>query len=386
MGYFGEAFVIQCAKVVLPRDENGSSLIWGSGAGLAAVTALIVAWVLMINGSLGPGRLAYQTGTALTPLATTEGPAVAAMGTALVLILAGLAALRCMLGAIGQVREWLPRPLEANAPSPPRKQASGVGALLRDADSRQMVASAPLVLVLVVALWLTLIGHDSFAGTLGLLGVVSNTVFTGLMPVLLLAASRRKGEVVPERILQVLGNPLVLAGIYLLYLGVLLLHGIVIWHDPLEQAVAAVTAAGVVGATWVMFRQGALQPRMVVELRKDLRAEDHWSFAVTAAGERVPARASFLSGGKHYHLQASASTVPGAAELAEATFHLPPLAVRDIKVWAHVVSPSGTSEGLPSHVQIATEGGRHESQLRETREQVLIPAGGGAVTVRITPH
>jgi hypothetical protein len=43
MGYFGEAFVVQCAKAVLPRDPGGTALIRGSAAGLAAVTVLIVA-------------------------------------------------------------------------------------------------------------------------------------------------------------------------------------------------------------------------------------------------------------------------------------------------------------------------------------------------------
>src|SRR5262249_1002718 len=105
MGYFAEAFVVQCAKVVLPREPSGRALIWGSLAGLGGIAVVLTLWVVVMNGSLDPRVLTGETATVITPLAAVVGSGTAALGALLVLFLPGLATLRCMVGAFNVARE-----------------------------------------------------------------------------------------------------------------------------------------------------------------------------------------------------------------------------------------------------------------------------------------
>ena len=80
----------------------------------------------------------------------------------------------------------------------------------------------PVIAVVLVAEWMVVTGSASFAGILGFLGVMVHSLMSGIFPVLLLVASRRKGEVVPGVSYRALGHPIVVGGIYLLFLASLL--------------------------------------------------------------------------------------------------------------------------------------------------------------------
>src|SRR5262249_32657363 len=151
MLFFGEAFVVQCAKVVLPRDPDGRSLIWGSLTGLALIAGLLCVWILVVNGSLPPALLADQTGTVVEQLGKVAVRAASGFGVLLGALLIGLAGLRCMVGAFNLTREWLP--------------ASSSAAMV-------LPALAPIALVFLAAEWLLLSGTYSFAGVIGILGVL----------------------------------------------------------------------------------------------------------------------------------------------------------------------------------------------------------------------
>ena len=53
---------------------------------------------------------------------------------------------------------------------------------------------------------------------------------------LLLIASRRKGERVPETVYRFLGNQVLLGIVYVVFLLSMLLHGLVIWEVPCSAA------------------------------------------------------------------------------------------------------------------------------------------------------
>src|SRR6185369_2522553 len=99
-------------------------------------------------------------------------------------------------------------------------------------------------------------GLDSFPVVLGILGVITSSIFAGFIPVLLLAASRRKGEVVPGITLKFLGHPLVGAGVYLIYVAVLLVHGFFIWQNPVLRVTAVLVTVIVLVVTVVAIRNG----------------------------------------------------------------------------------------------------------------------------------
>lgn len=106
--YFGHVYVVYCAKVVLPRDPGGRSLIQGSMAGTACLTALLSVWILGVGGAVGPEALASQAGTALTPLAEQVGPSIEVLGSGLIIFLLGMSCIRSSDVLFNLVHERLP--------------------------------------------------------------------------------------------------------------------------------------------------------------------------------------------------------------------------------------------------------------------------------------
>lgn len=370
MGYFAQVFVVQCAKVVLPREPSGRSLIWGSLAGLGGIAVVLSLWIVVINGSLESRVLAGQTVTVITPLVAVVGSGMAVLGTLLILFLPGLATLRSMIGAFNVAREWLPtrsqpvvilprrgklifqprrkpagnslialsyvgldggeprfrldlqrgpsarqeettvpghwdvaRALQqfpewhrlgvrlildilaassqgvqlrvtsslvvtyqdiwdvetlASVPAAPRASTPAPRwweGLLRD-RGRFLLSVGPIALTFLLSEWFLVAGWDSFPGVLGILGVTTSSIFSGFIPVLLLASSRQKGEVVPGVVLAFLGHPLVLGGVYVIYVAVLLAHGFLIWEKPVARASALLVTAVALAVTAVTALRG----------------------------------------------------------------------------------------------------------------------------------
>jgi hypothetical protein len=234
-----------------------------------------------------------------------------------------------------------------------------------------------------LAEWLILTGQDSFSGVLGILGVLTNSIFSGLIPVLLLVASRRKGEVVPGVVLSFLGNPLILGGIYLLYTAVLLAHGLIIWEAPAARAAALLTAVLALGATAAMVRGGAFNRRVVVELREDLRQAGRSAFAVTSVGRPAQVDVRLEYAADEQRCRAATGEIPEFGALRRATFQLPAGPARELKVWAHRATPEGASEGLPALLEVQGDGETRQVDLKLSAGQALLPIRGAACRVTI---
>src|SRR5204862_1169617 len=127
-------------------------------------------------------------------------------------------------------------------------------------------------------------GWVSVAGLMGFIGVIVGSLLAGIFPVLLLVASRRKGEHMPRPVHRLLGHPVRLGGLYLLFLGNVLMHGLVIWKEPWLRVGAVLVAAGIVLMTASMIRSGTFGRRLNIEVRED-QAEGRTFFAVTADGQ-----------------------------------------------------------------------------------------------------
>jgi amino acid permease len=71
-----------------------------------------------------------------------------------------------------------------------------------------------------------------------LLGLIFGVaVMAGVFPVLLLWASRRKGEHLPGFVLPFLAHPAVSGSIYLVAVGILFLHGLGIWQNAFQRVI-----------------------------------------------------------------------------------------------------------------------------------------------------
>jgi hypothetical protein len=115
---------------------------------------------------------------------------------------------------------------------------------------------------------LLLTGSESFTGPLGFIGVIVIAMLGSIFPVLL-RAGRKKGEIVPQFVYEIIGNPLFLIFIYLISLTGFVLHGLIIWQEPLLRVLALIVSAVIAWVSIDAWRRGAFLPRLVVEVHSD---------------------------------------------------------------------------------------------------------------------
>jgi amino acid permease len=249
---------------------------------------------------------------------------------------------------------------------------------------RFLLSVAPVAAVFLLTEWLLLIGAESFAEPLGFLGVIVISLLGGTFPVLLLIASRRKGEVVPGVVYRFLGHPLLTTGIYLLSLANLFLHGLVIWANPVQRAAALAVGLLMLGVTVAMARRGAFASRVVVELREDQRGRERATFAITAGGQPATTEVRLGYPDGERRVQAAAGGVPAFSALRYVNFQLPATQARELKVWAHQITPEGNSEGLPALLVVHCDGEKKEFDLKLSSGQVVLPLTGQTCQLEIT--
>jgi hypothetical protein len=158
----------------------------------------------------------------------------------------------------------------------------------------------------------------------------------------------------------------------------------VIWDAPYQRAAALVSAVASVGVTVVALRRGAFRPRAVVELRTQSTQAEPTVVNVVVAGRRAPAvvRLTYREPGFSIRLPRERGNDPGI--LRSAQVELPPLAVRELKVWAHRLAAEGGSEGLAADLSIGNGNGRHDIDRRLVDGQLIVPVTGEAMHLEIS--
>jgi hypothetical protein len=266
---------------------------------------------------------------------------------------------------------------------------------LQDAASseraRFWLGILPLAIILMLVEWLLLSHTESFIAPLNFAGLIIVSLLAGTFPVLLLYASRQKGELVPGRVtiplmgkvIPLAGHPLVMVVIYLLTLGGIFLHGMVIWQNPFQRLVALSTGFLMLGVTWKVFRQGAFSARAVLELRQDPGQDSSGWFSFTNQGEPLPVQVklSYPDGDQVY--QKALGEIPSFPLLCAADFQLPDSAARELKVWAHRINHDGNSESLPVTARGQFGEGAKQLDIILQDGQGLLPLGRGPCRVGI---
>ena len=250
---------------------------------------------------------------------------------------------------------------------------------------RFFLSMIPVIVVFALTEWLVLTGTSSFTGVLAVGGLLANSLVSGVFPVLLLVSSRRKGDLVPKVVIKLLGHPFVVAGIYLLFVSTLFLHAIVIWVNPAERAAALLVGLLVLGVTIAMVRQGAFTRRLIVELKEDTRQGDKGRavFNITANGQPAVAEVQMSYAAREERRHEAAGEVPALGELRSVTFYLPATQARELKVWAHTVTPDGSSESLPVFAEIRCGDDTKRFDLKLSGGQAVVPITGDACRLQI---
>jgi hypothetical protein len=252
----------------------------------------------------------------------------------------------------------------------------GTKELVQGDSGRFWLGLFPLILIFLVCEWLLVKRLESFAQMLAFLGIAALPVEIGIFPVLLLYASRRKGEYVPGFVLRFLAHPVIVGTIYLVAVGILFLHGLFIWQDPFQRVLALLVGIAILGATILMMRQGAFARRVVIEVRQDGggKEQENGTFAVTNCGQAATQVAVWLGyANSERSYEAACGSIPAFEDLYSARFFIPMTQAQELMVWVHRVTPQGRSENLPALVKVSSRKQTREVQMDGVRQQLVLP-------------
>lgn len=361
LAYFGHTSTANCAHKVLRHDPTGRALILGNLAAMTVAMVIYGLFVVALNGSIAPAILLSETGTALGPLAVQAGPIVHVFGSLFAILGIGMASVHFSLGLFNQTRERLPKTLST--------------------PSRLWIGATPVIAVFLLTEWLLFNHAESFTGLIGFVGVLTAPLLAGIFPMLLLVASRRKGEFLPSVVLRILGNPIIVGMVYLIFVGSIFLHGLVIWDNPIQRVAALVVGVIVLAVTAEMVRQRIFTPRAVIELRVDYGIRDQASINIMANGERMAASVSLAYGNAENQMQAMQGIIPEFSRLLSATIELPKSAAREIKILIHRVMVTGVTESIPARVILGQD--ESESKSMVVNRPIVLPMDATATRVAI---
>ena len=259
--------------------------------------------------------------------------------------------------------------------------------------SRYWVCAMPIVAAFLLTEWLLLSGRASFSEVFSLLGVLLVSLLAGVFPILLLVASRRKGDVVPGMSPRLVGNPVILALVYLLYVSGVLLYGLIIWQQPIQRVAALGVVFLAIAMPVIMRRHGAFRRRAVVEVRGSAEEDHPAVFAVSAAGEplAVEVRLRYDKGGECF--RAASGEIPDFAALRAVSFRSLagseegvadlPRAVRDVKIWTHALTSDGDDQALPAAGELCSGDVITGYDLGTLGGQVVLPLAGTGFEVQV---
>jgi hypothetical protein len=368
--YFGHASVSGAARLALKRHPSGRALLGGLAA--AVLTAMLVycLWVLAVDGALGPANLSslqISSGTIVTALARQAGAPAGLLGSLYAVLALGFGSLQFSQALSSQVSWWLPRPAARLGSSRRGRFWSGV---------------IPAGLIFIYVAWQLASRRASFSG-LFWFAAVALPLLAGIFPMLTLVAARRKSDLLPDRGVGWLGKRPAVWCVCLFYLAGMFLYGVWVWKTPFEQALILLAALLATGLAFLLWRQGAFTPRLVVHLRLDKTPGERLSFSINADGKPLAVRVvmQYRFEADEPVLAAVEGQIERFTELHRISFDLPtsPAGPGEIKVWTQQPMPDGSTGPLPAWLII----GEKEWDLNKWGGEVItrLEGGVGVVTV-----
>lgn len=355
------------APVVLRRDPGGRSLVQGSVAAILVLLVIACLWLVVIQGALPPDVLRSAPGTVITPLADLVGPIINLMGSVLVVLGLGLASIQVSLGLYYLVQERL-GPVTAGGRSP---------------RVRLLIASSPIVGVFLLAEYLAINNIGTFANLLGILGALALPVIAGVIPLMALVAARRKGDFTPARVYRWLGNPALVALVYIFFVGSIFVHGLLIWDTWAPRLAALAGGSLILAATLLMLRRGVLAPRLVVGLHDDQSLHGRPTFHITCNGEPFVAALELDYTDGAQTVQASSGPLRAFDRLRAVRVPLAPGPWQELKVWARRTTPELFTVSMAGKVALSGSGAPASYDLETAGGQVLLTQQEGQHELRI---
>ena len=333
VSYFGHTSAGHAAKVVLARDPSGRQFLAGNVAAMLTAMVMYVVFVVAVTAAVGADALSGYEGTALTPLAQRAGPIVDVLGSVFVVLGVGLSSIYLTLGIYNQMAEVLPA-------IPGIRWRSRVG---RPRLIDFAVRSAPLAAIFGLVAVLLNAGTISFTGPLSLIGTLALPLLGGVFPMMLLVASRRRGDRIPGWIIGPIGRPIVALAIGSVFFVAVLSFGLWIWDGWLERIMAFGVALMIVALSVITWRRGAFKTRCVVEYRVEAGPPEIGVLSFVSAGRPMVAHVNLdeLTGSRQ--IAGSEILIHAPDRLRAISVALPSDAALDRKLWVHRVDSDGSS-------------------------------------------
>lgn len=191
---------------------------------------------------------------------------------------------------------------------------------------------------------------------------------------LMLAASRRKGDYVPKLSLGILGNPFVLTIVYLIYLGSIFAYGLFIWDNPIERFMAIGVGMVLLLVTYLVIRQGALASRAVIELMVDVSDNnERATLTMIDEGKPLSCTLQLVYANAEKSMSGSQVEIPSYKEVKNICVELSSLSSREVKVWIHRVTQEGNSEPISASLNFKSDSGDEIVQLDVKTGQMIRP-------------
>jgi hypothetical protein len=279
-----------------------------------------------------------------------------------------------------QLTERPPGP-ERSAPAPSPEERAEQFAF--GPTGRLWLSLVPVLIAFAIGAVLHYAGDVPYAAVLSFTGVVTVSVFGGLLPPLLLISAKRKGELVVPVTLGRLGWTPIAIAISGASIGVVAAHGLFIWEGPVKRVGALLIAAAMVAAFGALLRHDLFTSRVAIEVRAEEDSSAGATFAVVGAGQSLPVSARFLTGGGEVQVEAASGTMPDLSALLGSSFRVPATGATTLRVWAHRVTADGESQALPALVTVRDGARSRRFDLQLSGGQVLMPIGDGPTTVEI---
>jgi hypothetical protein len=299
-----------------------------------------------MSGAIAPEVLLAEKGTVLVPLADIVGGGVNFIGTLFIILSLGLATIHVSFGLYFTVQERIGQ--LANL----KLFGSGLKTILDKPLGRFGLGVLPVILSMLSTLYLLQGDSSSFSALLSFLGVVSLSLLGGIYPIQLLLSSRFRGNVLPGAVYKILGNRILIAVIYIIFLSSILVHGLFIWSAPIERLGAILVGIFTITTTYSAYRGGAFKPRIVVEIRK--MDDANAVISIISAGE--PSIADVLLdyvGQEEAHRKISEIEVSlRGLRMIHVAFDTHE--VHDLEIWIHYLQADNSSIDLGAKLQLAS--------------------------------
>ena len=381
VAYFGHTSAGNAAKVVLAQEPTGRQLLRGNIAAMTTVIALYCLVTVVILGAVPAANLVGYAGTPVAPLAAIAGPLASIAGSVYVVIAIGFGSIYMSLSIFNQVAERLPPLPGRDGPKPTGLRGLAVGRV-----TRGVLGLAPTVAIFVAVEVMFVTGTESFTAPLGFLGLLTCALLGGVLPMLMVAASRKRGDIVPGTVVRITGHPVTVVIVTALYIAAIALNGLVIWQSPVERLLAAVSALAALGLVLRSFATGAYRPRTVVELRVDEGDGERGRLDITSSGRRLPVPVTVDVGAGAAHEQIAAGFDLGRARaLRSVRITLPDGITRDLKVWLHRATLDGESQAWPAIVTLGEGDVPQVVPVDAGTGQAIARLGHGVQNLRIEP-